>query len=72
MTQGLITETELVEITGLKRHNAQAAWFKRVFGFEPARRHCGRVILTWEAFNALQKKRCGVLEQEQDRPELCL
>lgn len=72
MSHGLISEQEMVEITGLKRPNAQAAWFMRAFGFEPVRRHTGRLILTWEAFNALQKKRCGVLEPDQDRPELCL
>ncbi len=61
MDNRLMSEQDLHDVTGLKRHSAQAAWFQRIFGICPVQRADGRIIMTWAAFEALQAKRAGVL-----------
>jgi hypothetical protein len=61
MDNRLMSENDLRDVTGLKRHSLQADWFRRHFGITPVQRADGRIILTWAAFEALQAKRAGVL-----------
>ncbi|NOV26866.1 DUF4224 domain-containing protein [Cupriavidus necator] len=61
MDTRLMSEQDLRDVTGKKRHSAQAAWFSLHFGVTPVQRADGRIILTWAAFEALQAKRAGVL-----------
>lgn len=61
MDTRLMSEQDMQDVTGKKRHSAQAAWFKLHFGLTPVQRADGRIILTWAAFEALQAKRAGVL-----------
>ncbi|CAG9259474.1 conserved hypothetical protein [Burkholderia diffusa] len=61
MDTRLMSDDDLVDVTGKKRRSAQVAWFERHFGLTPVTRADGRIILTWAAFEALQAKRAGVL-----------
>ncbi|WAL80998.1 DUF4224 domain-containing protein [Pandoraea sp. XJJ-1] len=61
MDSRLISDDDLVQITGKKRCSAQAAWFKKELGVEVTRRSNGHVIMTWATFEALQAKKAGVL-----------
>lgn len=60
MDARLMSEQDLIDVTGKKRHSAQAAWFLRHFGVTPVQSAAGRIILTWAAFEGLQAKRAGV------------
>ncbi|CAB3730327.1 DUF4224 domain-containing protein [Paraburkholderia rhynchosiae] len=60
MDTRLMSDQDLIDVTGKKRHSAQAAWFERHFGITPVQRADGRIILTWAAFEGLQAKRAGV------------
>ena len=72
MDNRLMTEQDLQDVTGVKRHGAQMAWFKRHFGITPVQRADGRIILTWAAFEGLQAKRAGIVGGQQTavRPAL--
>jgi hypothetical protein len=72
MDTRLMSEDDLRDVTGKKRHSAQAAWFKQHFGMLPVQRADGRIILTWAAFEGLQAKRAGVLAgpPQAERPAL--
>lgn len=73
MDTRLMSDDDLVDVTGKKRRSAQVAWFERHFGLTPVTRADGRIILTWAAFEALQAKRAGVLPTPTDpasRPQL--
>lgn len=72
MDNRLMTEQDLQDVTGVKRHSAQMSWFKRHFGITPVQRADGRIILTWAAFEGLQAKRAGIIEGQQPaaRPAL--
>lgn len=72
MDTRLMSETDIQDVTGKKRHTAQMSWFKQHFGISPVQRADGRIILTWAAFEALQAKRAGVGTQQQPiaRPAL--
>lgn len=70
----LMSPEDLYDITGKKKPSAQAKVLQNLFGFEPVRRPSdGAIVLTWDAYHALQRKRCGVApEEKQEVPELCL
>ena len=73
MDRRLMSDEDLIDVTGKKRPSAQAAWFERQFGLKPVQRADGRIILTWAAFEAMQAKRMGVAPpnaEERPRPEL--
>lgn len=59
MDSRLLSDDDLVQITGKRRYSTQAAWFKREFGIDVVRRADGRIIITWAAFEALQARRAG-------------
>lgn len=60
MDTRLMSEQDLIDVTGKKRHSAQVSWFKQHFGLTPVQSADGRIILTWAAFEGLQAKRAGV------------
>lgn len=72
MDNRLMSEQDLIDVTGKKRHSAQAAWFERQFGLRPVQRSDGRIILTWVAFELMQAKRTGTVAGETPaaRPKL--
>ncbi|MCG5259792.1 DUF4224 domain-containing protein [Cupriavidus gilardii] len=73
MDNRLMSEQDLRDVTGLKRHKLQILWFQRQFGVTPVQRADGRIIMSWSAFEALQAKRAGVLphaDKAIDRPAL--
>lgn len=72
MDTRLMSEQDLQDVTGKKRHSSQMSWFKQHFGIAPVQRADGRIILTWAAFEALQAKRAGVGGQQHPsiRPAL--
>lgn len=73
MDSRLISDHDLIEITGKKRCSRQAAWFKQQFGIDVVRRADGHIIITWAAFEALQARRAGIAtgsatDPQQTRP----
>lgn len=61
MDSRLLSDDDLVQITGKKRCSTQAAWFKRQFGVDVVKRANGHIIMTWATFEALTAKKAGVL-----------
>jgi hypothetical protein len=61
MDARLMTDADLLEITGKQRHSQQAEWFRLQFGVEIRRRSDGRIVVTWATFEALQAKKTGTL-----------
>ncbi|WP_083254182.1 DUF4224 domain-containing protein [Pandoraea sp. ISTKB] len=61
MNSRLISDEDLVEITGKKRCSTQVAWFKQQFGIDVVTRANGHIIMTWATFEALSAKKAGVL-----------
>ena len=61
MDNRLLSEQDLKDVTGLKRHSLQIRWFEQHFGVKPVQRADGRIIMSWSAFEGLQAKRAGVL-----------
>ncbi|KWO62647.1 DUF4224 domain-containing protein [Burkholderia territorii] len=73
MNNRLLSEQDLIDVTGKKRHSAQVAWFKLHFGLTPVTRADGRIIITWSAFEGLQAKRAGIglpASGSGERPQL--
>jgi hypothetical protein len=73
MDARLMTDGDMRDITGKKRHSAQVAWFRQHFGLTPVTSGDGRIILTWAAFEALQARRAGIVQADTiraDRPPL--
>lgn len=60
MDTRLMSEQDLIDVTGKRRPSAQVEWFKQHFGVTPVQRADKRIILTWAAFEGLQAKRAGV------------
>lgn len=61
MDSRLLSDDDLVQITGKTRYSKQVEWFKREFSVDVVRRSTGQIIITWAAFEALQAKRVGLL-----------
>lgn len=61
MDNRLMSEQDLKDVTGLKRHSLQVRWFVKHFGVTPVQRADGRIIMSWSAFEGMQAKRAGVL-----------
>lgn len=49
--RGLLSEADLVDLSGLKQGSAQAKFLRRAYGLNVPRRPDGRVRVTWEAIN---------------------
>jgi hypothetical protein len=56
----LLSPTDLVELTGLKRYTKQVEWFKRKFGIDAVCRGDGSIVMTWATYEALSAKKAGV------------
>jgi hypothetical protein len=67
----LITEDELVRVTGKRRHSKQAEWFKLTFGVDVVRAGDGKLIVTWQTFEALNAKKNGLGASAPAAVELC-
>jgi hypothetical protein len=67
-----MTADDLASTTGCVRYSKQVEWFKRELRVDVVRRSDGSPVITWETFEALQKKRAGVLAApvEEQRPAL--
>ncbi|TCK87312.1 DUF4224 domain-containing protein [Paraburkholderia sp. BL9I2N2] len=67
-----MTTEDLESVTGFVRYSKQVDWFKRELRVSVARRSDGSPVITWETFNAIQKKRAGVTSEpiEEQRPLL--
>lgn len=59
MGSKLMTNDELVAVTGRKRYSKQVAWFREQFGVTLPCAVKGAPVITWAAFEALQAKRNG-------------
>lgn len=72
MSERLMTSDDLESVTGFVRYSKQVEWFKRELRVSVARRGDGSPVITWETFNAIQKKRAGVTADpiEEQRPIL--
>lgn len=72
MSNGLMTADDLEQVTGFVRYSRQVEWFKRELRVNVARRADGSPVVTWETFNAVQKKRAGLTAEpiEEQRPLL--
>jgi hypothetical protein len=68
----LMTSDDLESVTGFVRYSKQVEWFKRELRVSVARRGDGSPVITWETFNAIQKKRAGLNAEpiEEQRPLL--
>ncbi|KWD81824.1 hypothetical protein WL77_11925 [Burkholderia ubonensis] len=60
MTERLLSEADLVRVTGKKRYGKQAEWFKATFGIDVVTAANGAVIMTWSTFESLQAKKAGL------------
>jgi hypothetical protein len=66
-----MTEDELVRVTGKRRHSKQAEWFKTTFGVDVVRAGDGKLIVTWQTFEALNAKKNGTVASAPAAVELC-
>lgn len=66
-----MTEDELVQITGKRRHSKQAEWFKNQFGIDVVRSADGRLIVTWQTYEALNARKNGLTANTAASVELC-
>ncbi|WP_224786915.1 DUF4224 domain-containing protein [Pandoraea sputorum] len=61
MDSRLLSDADLVQITGKKRCSTQVSWFKQQFDIDVVTRANGHIIMTWATFEALMAKKVGVL-----------
>lgn len=68
----LMTAADLESVTGFVRYSKQVEWFKSELRVNVARRADGAPVITWETFNAIQKKRAGIVSGpvEEERPAI--
>lgn len=60
MDSRLLSDDDLVQITGKKRCSIQVAWFKKQFGIDVVTRANGHIIMTWATFEALLAQKAGL------------
>ena len=60
MSERLMSQNDLVRVTGKKRYGKQAEWFKATFGIDVVTAANGAVIMTWSTFESLQAKKAGL------------
>lgn len=72
MNARLMSADDISSATGFVRYSKQVEWFKRELRIDVVRRGDGSPVITWETFEALQKKRAGILAApiEEQRPAL--
>ncbi|MDR6383990.1 DUF4224 domain-containing protein [Paraburkholderia caribensis] len=63
-----MSDDDLRDVTGKKRHSKQAEWFRHQFGIEVPKRHDGSIVITWATFEALQNKKVGTLRVDPGIP----
>lgn len=73
MTKRLMSQADLVEITGKRRYSKQAEWFKEQFGITVAQRDDHSVVMTWATYEALSARKSGLAPAIAGAPtvELC-
>lgn len=59
MNERLMTEADLLDVTGLKQNAARVRWFVTNYGVKPVQRADGSLILTWAAYEIMQARRAG-------------
>jgi hypothetical protein len=74
MPTGLMTSNDLVAVTGMKTSTKQVEWFRENFGIRVVRRNDGAPVITWETWEALNRKTYGISSvssySEPQRPAL--
>ncbi|PQV51830.1 DUF4224 domain-containing protein [Paraburkholderia sp. BL21I4N1] len=60
MNARLMSDEDLVHVTGKKRYSKQADWFKAEFGISVTRNADGKLVMTWATYEALAAKKAGV------------
>ncbi|HVW53016.1 MAG TPA: DUF4224 domain-containing protein [Trinickia sp.] len=68
----LLSPEDLVSVTGAKRYSKQAAWFKHEFGADVPQRVNGSLVMTWETFAALERRKYGLAPTSAARPRVDL
>lgn len=59
MNERLMTDADLLDVTGLKQNAARVRWFVTNYGVKPVQRADGSLILTWSAYEIMQARRAG-------------
>lgn len=57
----LMSDDDLVAVTGKKRYSKQVAWFRQAFGVDVVCNARGRPVLTWQLYEALLAKQAGIV-----------
>jgi hypothetical protein len=72
MNARLMSDEDLVRVTGKKRYTKQADWFKAEFGISVTRAADGKLSITWVQYDALLAKKNGTAGAAASQPvELC-
>jgi hypothetical protein len=59
MNARLMSDEDLVRVTGKRRYTKQAEWFAAQFGVSVTRAADGKLVMTWVQFDALLAKKNG-------------
>jgi hypothetical protein len=60
MNARLMSDEDLVRVTGKRRYTKQAEWFKAEFGIAVTRASDGKLVMPWATYEALSAKKAGV------------
>lgn len=72
MNSRLMSDEDLVRVTGKRRYSKQADWFKAEFGISVTRAGDGKLVMPWATYEALSAKKAGVTgEGARARAEVC-
>lgn len=72
MNARLMSDEDLIRVTGKKRYTKQAEWFKAEFGISVTRASDGKLSITWVQYDALLAKKNGTAGAAASQPvELC-
>jgi len=72
MNARLLSSEDLIRLTGAKRYSKQSRWFKEQFGADVPTRSNGSIVMTWETFEQLQRKKHGLAPTSVDKPRVDL
>lgn len=68
MNARLMSDEDLVRVTGKRRYTKQAEWFAAQFGISVSRAADGKLVMTWATFEALNAKKAGVAGVNASEP----
>lgn len=60
MESKLMSDADLLAVTGKKRYLKQVAWFMQAFGVDVVCNARGRPVITWQLYEALLAKKAGL------------